>query len=949
MKVFIIEVNILLRVEVRLLLNDRKGALKVMNENQERTRERRSQFDIHAESHARQTNEVSMPTKYDPAETEAKWYAYWQEKGFFTPPEADEQKKATYTIVIPPPNVTGKLHLGHAWDGTLQDMLIRMKRMQGYAALWLPGMDHAGIATQARVEAKLKDEGKSRHDLGREKFLEVTWAWKEEYAALIRQQWSKLGLSVDYSRERFTLDEGLSKAVREVFVRLYEQGLIYRGKYIINWDPETQTALSDIEVEYKEVQGALYHMKYPLADGSGHIEVATTRPETMLGDTAVAVHPDDERYQHLIGQKVKLPIVGREIEIIADKYVDREFGSGAVKITPAHDPNDFEIGQRHDLEQVLVMDESGKMNENAGKYQGLDRFECRKQIVHDLREEGILFKVEDHVHNVGHSQRSGAVVEPYLSTQWFVKMKPLAKQAIRLQQEEGTKVHFVPERFEKIYLHWIENVRDWCISRQLWWGHRIPAWYTPNGDVIVARTEEEARKIAREKYGTAELKQDEDVLDTWFSSGLWPFSTMGWPEETEDMRRFYPTDCLVTGYDIIYFWVARMIFTSLEFTEQRPFRDVLIHGLIRDAEGRKMSKSLGNGVDPMDVIEKHGADALRFMLATGSSPGHDLRFHWEKVESARNFANKIWNASRFAIMNLKNFKVEDIRLDGELAPPNRWILHRLNQTIADVTRLAEQYEFGEVGRILYSFIWDELCDWYIEMAKIPLYGEDAEARKQTQSVLAHTLDQTLRLLHPFMPFITEEIWQHLPHEGESIMIASWPETNDQFHAPETEKEMGVIMDIVRSVRNIRAEVDVPLGKPVELLIKPAGERQQTMIRRNEKIIARLTNPEKLVIDPNLSVPEKAMSAVVNGAEVYLPLAGLIDIEQELARLEKELNRLNSEVERAEKKLTNPGFVSKAPEKVVNEERDKLRNYREQREQILARIEEMRGFGRDERE
>jgi valyl-tRNA synthetase len=887
-----------------------------------------------------QQTDLSMPTKYDPKTAESKWYQYWLEGGFFKP--SDDEKKEPYTIVIPPPNVTGRLHLGHAWDGTLQDILIRMKRMQGYDALWLPGMDHAGIATQARVEAKLKEEGRSRYDLGRDKFVDQVWDWKEEYAGVIREQWSKLGLALDYSRERFTLDEGLSKAVKEVFVQLYDKGLIYRGKYIINWDPQTKTALSDIEVEYKEVKGAFYHMKYPLADGSGHIEVATTRPETMLGDTAVAVHPKDERYQHLIGKKVILPIVGREIEIIADDYVDREFGSGAVKITPAHDPNDFEIGNRHNLEQVLVMDEGGKMNENAAEYQGLDRFECRKKIVKDLQEQGVLFKIEEHIHSVGHSERSGAVVEPYLSTQWFVKMKPLAEKAIELQKSENEKVNFVPDRFEKIYLNWIENVRDWCISRQLWWGHRIPAWFTEAGDIIVARSEEEALSIAQEKYGTSNITQDNDVLDTWFSSGLWPFSTMGWPDETADLKRYYPTDCLVTGYDIIYFWVARMIFTALEFTEQRPFKDVLIHGLIRDADGRKMSKSLGNGVDPMDVIDQYGADALRFMLSTGSSPGHDLRFHWEKVEQTRNFANKIWNASRFALMNLEGFEHDDIGLSGELTTANKWILHHLNETVKDVTRLAEQYEFGEVGRILYNFIWDDLCDWYIEMAKIPLYGEDAQAKKQTQSVLAYTLDHTLRLLHPFMPFITEEIWQHLPHQGESITVASWPTDKAEFNRAEAEKEMTLLMEVIRSVRNIRAEVNVPLGKPIELLIKAKSEESLTFLKRGEEVIRRLTNPESLEINKELKIPEKAMSAVLSGAEIYLPLAGLIDIEQEIARLEKELKKLDSEVERVYKKLANKGFVDKAPAHVIEEEKAKQKDYIEKREQVKARMVELKG-------
>ncbi|MBF6633636.1 MAG: valine--tRNA ligase, partial [Planococcus sp. (in: Bacteria)] len=650
-----------------------------------------------------------MSTKYDPQSIEKGRYDWWVDKKFFE--AKPESGKTPYTIVIPPPNVTGKLHLGHAWDTTLQDIMTRMKRMQGFDALWLPGMDHAGIATQAKVEGKLKEEGRSRYDLGREAFLEESWKWKDQYAGHIREQWAKLGLGLDYSRERFTLDAGLSDAVREVFVKLYEKKLIYRGKYIINWDPATKTAISDIEVIYKDVQGAFYHMRYPLADGSGHIEIATTRPETMLGDTAVAVHPKDERYQHLIGKKVILPIIGREMEIVADDYVDMEFGSGAVKITPAHDPNDFEIGNRHNLERVLIMHEDGTMNENAGKYEGLDRFECRKQIVKDLQDLDVLFKIEEHMHSVGHSERSGAVVEPYLSTQWFVDMKPLAAASVEAQKNE-TGVNFVPDRFEKTYLHWMENIRDWCISRQLWWGHQIPAWYhNETGEIYVGH---EAPADAEN------WTQDEDVLDTWFSSALWPFSTLGWPKENDDLSRYYPTDALVTGYDIINFWVSRMIFQALEFTGEKPFKDVLIHGLVRDAEGRKMSKSLGNGVDPMDVISQYGADSLRYFLATASSPGQDLRYSNDKVESVWNFANKIWNASRFALMNMEGMTYDQIDLSGKKSVADSWILTRLNETIEQVTDLAERYEFGEVGRSLYNFIWDDFCDWYIEMAKLPL-------------------------------------------------------------------------------------------------------------------------------------------------------------------------------------------------------------------------------------
>jgi valyl-tRNA synthetase len=876
-------------------------------------------------------HEVSMPPKYDHRAVEAGRYEWWLKGKFFE--ATGDPDKQPFTIVIPPPNVTGKLHLGHAWDTTLQDIITRMKRMQGYDVLWLPGMDHAGIATQAKVEEKLRQQGLSRYDLGREKFLEETWKWKEEYAGHIRSQWAKLGLGLDYTRERFTLDEGLSKAVREVFVSLYRKGLIYRGEYIINWDPVTKTALSDIEVVYKEVKGALYHMRYPLADGSGFIEVATTRPETMLGDTAVAVHPDDERYKHLIGKTVKLPIVGREIPIIADEYVDMEFGSGAVKITPAHDPNDFEIGNRHNLPRILVMNEDGTMNENAMQYQGLDRFECRKQIVRDLQEQGVLFKIEEHVHSVGHSERSGAVVEPYLSTQWFVKMKPLAEAAIKLQQTDG-KVQFVPERFEKTYLHWLENIRDWCISRQLWWGHRIPAWYhKETGEVYVDH--EPPSDIEN-------WEQDPDVLDTWFSSALWPFSTMGWPDtESPDYKRYYPTDVLVTGYDIIFFWVSRMIFQGLEFTGKRPFKDVLIHGLVRDAQGRKMSKSLGNGVDPMDVIDQYGADALRYFLATGSSPGQDLRFSTEKVEATWNFANKIWNASRFALMNMGGMTHEELDLSGEKTVADHWILTRLNETIETVTKLAEKYEFGEVGRTLYNFIWDDLCDWYIEMAKLPLYGDDEAVKQTTRSVLAYVLDNTMRLLHPFMPFITEEIWQNLPHEGESITVAPWPKVRPELSNEQAAEEMRLLVDIIRSVRNIRAEVNTPPSKPVALYIKAKDEQVRDVLMNNRAYLERFCNPSELLIDVDVPMPEKAMTAVVTGAELILPLEGLINIEEEIKRLEKELDKWNKEVERVEKKLANEGFLAKAPAHVVEEERRKRQDYMEKREAVQARLAELK--------
>ncbi|MBM7541799.1 valine--tRNA ligase [Amphibacillus cookii] len=874
----------------------------------------------------------NLPPKYDAQAVEKGRYQYWVDHKFFE--ATNDPNKKPFTVVIPPPNVTGKLHIGHAWDTTLQDIITRMKRMQGFDVLYLPGMDHAGIATQAKVEGKLREEGVSRYDLGREKFLEKAWEWKEDYASFIRAQWEKLGLGLDYSRERFTLDEGLSEAVKEVFVKLYQEGLIYRGEYIINWDPATKTALSDIEVIHEEVTGHFYHMKYPLKDGSGHIEIATTRPETMLGDTAVAVHPKDERYQHMIGKTVILPIVGREIEIVADDYVDQSFGSGAVKITPAHDPNDFEIGNRHNLERVLVMNEDGTMNEKAGKYEGMDRFACRKQLVKDLQDEGILFKIEEHVHAVGHSERSGAVVEPYLSTQWFVNMQPLADEAVKLQKDKKEKVNFVPERFEGNYLRWMDNIRDWCISRQLWWGHRIPAWYHKDtGEIYVG------------KEAPADLEnwqQDTDVLDTWFSSALWPFSTLNWPDlNDQDFERYFPTNALVTGYDIIFFWVARMIFQSKHFTEQRPFDDVLIHGLVRDAEGRKMSKSLGNGVDPMDVIDKYGADALRYFLATGSTPGQDLRFQWEKVESTWNFINKIWNASRFVLMNIEGMEYKHVNLSAEKNVADHWILTRLNETIEQVNRHTARYDFGEAGRHLYNFIWDDFCDWYIEMAKLPLYGEDEKAKQTTQSILIHVLDSILRMLHPFMPFVTEEIWQHLPHEGQSITQAQWPEINAVYSNEQAATEMNRLVAIIRAVRNIRAEVDTPMSKPIVLTINASDTKVAEQLLANRHYIERFCHTSELTIATDLTAPEKSMSAVVTGAELYLPLAGLIDVDKEIARLEAELLKLNKEVERVEKKLSNAGFVNKAPEHVVAEEKQKQTDYLDKRDKVAARIEELK--------
>ncbi|WP_208922747.1 valine--tRNA ligase [Enterococcus cecorum] len=874
--------------------------------------------------------ENTLSSKYNPQEVEAGRYQEWLEKDLFKP--SGDKKAKPYSIVIPPPNVTGKLHLGHAWDTTLQDMIIRQKRMQGYDTLWLPGMDHAGIATQAKVEAKLQEQGISRYDLGREKFVEQVWDWKEEYATHIREQWGKLGISVDYSRERFTLDEGLSKAVRKVFVSLYEKGLIYRGEYIINWDPKARTALSDIEVIHKDVEGAFYHMTYELADGSGAVEIATTRPETMLGDTAVAVHPDDERYQHLIGKNVILPIVNKEIPVVADTYVDMEFGTGVVKITPAHDPNDFEVGNRHDLPRVNVMNEDGTMNELAGKYAGMDRFEARKAIVKELEELGRLVKIEKMVHSVGHSERTGVVVEPRLSTQWFVKMAPLAKRAIENQETEDA-VEFYPPRFNQTFLRWMENVHDWVISRQLWWGHQIPAWYhKETGEMYVGMQAPE---------DSENWVQDPDVLDTWFSSALWPFSTMGWPDtDNEDFKRYFPTNTLVTGYDIIFFWVSRMIFQSLEFTDSRPFKNVLIHGLIRDEQGRKMSKSLGNGIDPMEVIEKYGADALRWFLSNGSAPGQDVRFSYEKMDAAWNFINKIWNASRFVLMNVEGISAADLHLDGQKSVADRWILTRLNETIEKVTHLFDRFEFGEAGRNLYNFIWDDFCDWYIEMSKETLYGDNPEAKRMNQAVLVYVLDNIVRLLHPIMPFVTEEIFSKLPTTTGSIVVASYPEVNE-FSDESAAEGMEVLKEVIRAVRNIRAEVNTPLSKAVTLLIQANDEKVQAFLTANQNYIMRFCNPDELVIATELAVPDMAMSQVITGATIYLPLANLINLTEEIARLEKELAKLDSEVKRVQGKLANERFVSKAPQAVVDQERAKEADYLEKQQAVAQRIAQLK--------
>lgn len=870
-----------------------------------------------------------MSSKFQPQEVEAGKYQWWVDSGVFHPNE--DPNAEPYSIVIPPPNVTGKLHLGHAWDVTLQDMIIRQKRMQGFDTLWLPGMDHAGIATQAKVEDKLRGEGLSRYDLGREKFLEQTWEWKEEYASHIREQWAKMGISVDYRRERFTLDKGLSDAVKKVFVTLYEKGLIYRGEYIINWDPKAKTSLSDIEVIHKDVEGAFYHMNYPLADGSGFLEIATTRPETLLGDTAVAVHPDDERYQALIGKTVILPLVNREIPIIADEYVEQDFGTGVVKITPAHDPNDFEVGNRHNLPRINVMNDDATMNELAGKYEGMDRFAARKAIVKDLEEAGLLVKIEKHLHSVGHSERTDVVVEPRLSKQWFVKMGPLAEQAINAQREEGDNtVNFYPPRFNDAYLRWMENIHDWVISRQLWWGHQIPAWYhKETGEVYVGM--EAPSDIEN-------WTQDPDVLDTWFSSALWPFSTMGWPDEdAADYKRYYPTNTLVTGYDILTFWVSRMMFQGLEFTGKRPFKNVLIHGLIRDSQGRKMSKSLGNGVDPMEVIEQYGADALRWFLANGSAPGQDVRYSTDKMDAAWNFINKIWNASRYALMNVGDLTVDQVDITGEKTLADKWILTRLNQTIGKVTELFEKFEFGEAGRLLYRFIWDDFCDWYIEMSKETLAGDDEAAKLTTRSILVYVLDNTLRLLHPIMPFVTEEIWQSVPHVGESLVVATYPTVHPEQMDEKAAEEMEFLMDFIRSVRTVRNEMNTPLSKPINIIAKVSDAAHYDILKENESYIARFSNPEEFVYGEDVEAPSDAVTSVITGAEIYLPLAGLINIEDEIARLEKEAEKLQQEVDRVEKKLSNEKFVAKAPAAVVEAERAKGADYQAQREAVLERI------------
>ncbi|HHV07345.1 MAG TPA: valine--tRNA ligase [Firmicutes bacterium] len=877
-----------------------------------------------------------IPTVYDPHAVEEKWYQYWLDNGCFTP-EIDPEKQP-YTIVIPPPNVTGALHMGHALDNTIQDVLIRYHRMKGNPTLWLPGTDHAGIATQARVEAELAKEGLSRWDLGREKFLEKVWEWKHQYGGRIITQLQRLGASCDFTRERFTMDEGCSHAVREVFVSLYERGLIYRGSYIVNWCPQCHTAISDIEVEHEDTTGHLWYVRYPLADEeNGYVTVATTRPETILGDTAVAVNPHDERYKDLVGKEVILPLVGRRMPIIADYYVDPTFGTGAVKITPSHDPNDFEIGQRHDLKQVTVIGLDGRMTEGAGKFAGLDRYECRRQLVNKLQEGGYLEKIEDLDHAVGHCSRCNTVIEPLLSKQWFVKMKPLAEPALQVVKEGG--IRFVPERFTKIYCQWLENIRDWCISRQLWWGHRIPVWYCKDcGKEIASRDDISSCP----KCGSSHIEQDPDVLDTWFSSALWPFSTLGWPEETADLKYFYPTSVLVTGRDIIFFWVARMIFMALAFMDDVPFKDVFIHGLVLDAEGRKMSKSLGNGIDPLEVIEKYGADTLRFMLITGSVPGYDLRFNWERVEATRNFANKVWNVSRLALLNLEGFDPSQVNpSDLEFTLADRWIRSRFSSVRNRVVELISDYDLGGAGTALYEFIWDEFCDWYVELAKLRLYGDDEKARQTAQYVMWEVLERTLRLLHPFMPFITEEIWQHLPHEGESIMNAPYPKEIGE-RDEKAEKEFALIQEVVRGIRNARAEMDVPPTRRARVIIQAKPETAAVLKQSSMYIVSLAWANEVVTGLITAEKPPQAVSFITNGVEVYLPLADLVDMDKETARVKKEIAAMEAEVKRSERMLANKGFLAKAPAEVVQKEREKEVGYRDKLARLKERLTRLQG-------
>ena len=874
---------------------------------------------------------ADMATRFNPQEIEAGLYQAWEEAGAFVAHR--EEGKKPFTIVMPPPNITGQLHMGHAMDCILQDAPVRYHRMKGDPTLWLPGTDHAAIATEVKIVEAMRKEGLTKQGIGREAFLERAWNWKKEYGGRIVHQQRKMGVSCDWSRERFTMDEGCSKAVREVFVRLFEKGLIYRGQRMINWCPACRSALSDAEVEYKEQASHLWHIRYPGADGSEGVVVATTRPETMLGDTGVAVNPADERYTDLVGKKVILPIMNKEIPVVADDYVEMEFGTGAVKMTPAHDPNDFEVAQRHDLEIITVTNDDGTMNENAGKFAGMGPLECRKAVVEELERLGLLVKIEDYSHNVGFCYRHGDTpVEPRLSEQWFVKMKPLAEPAIAAVKEGKTR--FVPDRFSKIYYNWMENIRDWCISRQLWWGHRIPAWYCDDcGEMSVSRTD----LTACPKCG-GKVRQDEDVLDTWFSSALWPFSTLGWPEQTEDLKYFYPTSMLVTGYDIIFFWVARMIFSGIEHMGETPFETVLIHGLVRDEQGRKMSKSLGNGVDPLEVVDEYGAGALRFSLVMGVSPGNDTRYSTEKVEAARNFANKVWNASRFVLMNVNERKAFD---PAKLETADKWILTRLQEAIRDVSDHMEDGDFGLAATKIYDFAWSEFCDWYIELSKSRLLGEDGESKETVKGVLLFVLENLLKLLHPFMPFLTEQVYKYLPDSEGFLMLQKWPEYNEGFVFAEEEQRMQGVMEIIRTIRNLRSEMNVAPSKRTRLMLLPAEGWAETL-QNGEGYFRRLAGAEQLeILGDRNAVTEKTVSAVVTAGELFIPLGDLVDFAKEVARLTKELENLQKETARSEGMLKNQGFLSKAPAHLVQAEKDKLEAAKAKVAALVNRIEELK--------
>ncbi len=877
-----------------------------------------------------------MAKAYDPHTFEQPIYSWWESRGYFKPEIAGPEAKP-FVIAMPPPNVTGALHIGHAMTASIEDMMIRYHRMNGRAALWIPGSDHAGIATQLQVERALREEGTSRREIGREKFLERTWAWKEKYGGIIFEQHRRLGASCDWGRERFTMDEGLSRAVREAFVRLYEKGLIYRGEYLINWSPGLQTAVSDLEVEYAEEAGKLYHFKYMLAGSEAYVPVATTRPETILGDTAVAVHPEDKRYQHLIGQQCEVPILGRLIPIIADEYVDREFGTGALKITPGHDPNDFEIGRRHDLEIINVMNKDATMNQNAGRYEGLDRFDCRQKLWADMEIRGMTLEVKPHRMQVPRSQRGGEVVEPLVSTQWFVKMEPLAEAGLKAVAEG--EIQIIPDRFRRVYNNWLENIRDWCISRQLWWGHRIPVWYCQSCDEMIVAREEPTTCPACQ---SSDLEQDPDVLDTWFSSGLWPFSTLGWPDETPDLKRYYPNDVMETGYDILFFWVARMIMSGLEYTDQAPFHTVYLHGLVRDEHGKKMSKTTGNVIDPLEVIEEYGTDAMRFSLLTGSTPGNDMNLSIERIAANRNFCNKIWNATRFVVGNLGTaFDTGQGTWQlSKLAVPDRWILSRLNRVTTDVTRLIDEYNFGEAGRQLYDFFWSEFADWYIEIAKTRLYGTDARAQGTARRILVYVLERTLHLLHPYIPFITEAAWQHLPHDEESLMISAWPKAYANRVDEEAEAQMALLIEAVRTIRNIRSEYNVEPGRRIAAQIA-AGEHHELFSQQREVLLnlARLDEAQLTLAESLAETPEQAVAQVISGGvEIYLPLAGMIDLAAERTRLQKELDNLDKLIRGSRGKLNNQGFVQKAPAEVVERERERLADFELQVGKIQERLQ-----------